>query len=746
MINPIEHAELVAELFKSAAELAPQDRQSFLEERCRSNPELRAEVESLLETHGRAEKFLERPALDLAAENFARTGAFAAGEVVGNYEIVSLIGRGGMGEVYLAQDRQLQRRVALKLVRRGMDTDQTVRRFLHEQRLLASLNHPNIAQLYDAGVTRDGIPFFAMEHVDGTRIDDYCREKGLPVEQRLELFGKVCAAVHYAHQHLVVHRDIKPSNILVTAEGEPKLLDFGIAKLIDAVTNVAPEQTITLQNVLTPEYASPEHVRGEPITTASDVYSLGVLLYELLTGAKPYKIDNRTPVEIARVISEQEPTRPSAVLAVNRKSKIEIRKFLKGDLDNIVLMAMRKEPQRRYASVGQFAADIRRHLDGLPVIARKDTLAYRSSKFIARHRLAVAAAALVGLAVVAALIVSLAQTRNARRQRDLAQRERAKAERINEFLQMMLSSSSQSIFSVSPIPNRRDVTVNQMLDQIAPRIENDLADEPDIRGRVLHTVGSTYASQGKYDSAEKYLRTALDAQSKLHGEDTSEEAAITVELGVLSYREGKLEDSTGLLEKAVKFYREQQQSKTPQFNSARLADALDHLGTAKFLKGDVKSAMPLLNEALQLALDPNLRAREPAMSAMIKMNVGGCAVLAGDLVKGEPLLQEGTAELRPISAEPRWEYGAAVTMLGVAAMNRNNLDEAEKYLAEGEQIYRQTLGDMNPYLRFTVDRHAAALLRKNDLKQAEDKARERWRSPAVFQAIIERPARNPSGR
>src|SRR5437867_934619 len=276
MIDPSEHAQLVAELFKSAAECAPQDRQSFLEERCRSNPKLRAEVESLLKTHDRAERFMERPAVHLAAEDFAQKGAFAAGQIIGHYEIVSLIGKGGMGEVYLAQDRQLHRGVALKLVRRGMDSDEIVRRFKHEQRLLAALNHPNIAQLYEADVTDDGIPFFAMEYVDGTRIDNYCREKDLVVQQRLELFCKVCAAIHYAHQHLVVHRDIKPSNILVTSEGEPKLLDFGIAKLLESESD-GFEQTITLPGVMTPEYASPEHVRGEPITTASDVYSLGVL-------------------------------------------------------------------------------------------------------------------------------------------------------------------------------------------------------------------------------------------------------------------------------------------------------------------------------------------------------------------------------------------------------------------------------------------------------------------------------------
>src|SRR5436190_2291307 len=349
-----ERAGLIAELVKVAAEFEPQARQAFLDRECRSDPDLRAEVESLLQHQAQVSRFIETPALHLAAESLVRAGAFAAGANIGHYEIISLIGKGGMGEVYLAQDQQLRRRVALKLVRRGMDTEAIVRRFQHEQQLLAGLNHPNIAQLYDSGITSDGIPFFAMEYVDGTRVDHHCREKELPIEARLELFGKVCGAVHYAHQHLVVHRDIKPSNILVTADGEPKLLDFGIAKRLDTVTNAAADQTVTLPNVMTPEYASPEHVRGEAITTASDVYSLGVLLYELLTDQKPYKIDNRTPVEIARVITELEPTKPSTAL---RESRIENRdsktaspartdlqftihdsRALRGDLESIVLM------------------------------------------------------------------------------------------------------------------------------------------------------------------------------------------------------------------------------------------------------------------------------------------------------------------------------------------------------------------------------------------------------------------------
>jgi len=363
-------AAQVAEVVKSALDCEPREWPSLLDEACGSDADLRAEVESLLQFQQPAGAFMQQPALHLAARTLVPERELKSEEAIDNYKIISLIGRGGMGDVYLALDRQLHREVALKIVRRGLDTDDLVRRFQREERILASLNHPNIARLYGGGVTQDGLPYFVMEYAEGDRLDIYCEKNKLSIRERLALFRKVCAAVTYAHQRLVIHRDIKPANIRVTAEGEPKLLDFGIAKLLDPAGSPTIEATLTFAAAMTPEYASPEQVLGETITTASDVYSLGVVLYKLLTRQSPYRLTTNRPDEITRAITDQTPERPSTLLTQNQGSK-----FLRGDLDTIVLMAMRKEPSRRYQSVAQFAADIQRHLDGLPVIARKDTVA-----------------------------------------------------------------------------------------------------------------------------------------------------------------------------------------------------------------------------------------------------------------------------------------------------------------------------------------------------------------------------------
>jgi len=605
------------------------------------------------------------------------------------------------------------------------------RHFRREAQILASLNHSNIAQLYGAEITPEGFSFLVMEYVEGVRIDKYCDENHLPINDRLAMFRRVCGAVHYAHQRLIIHRDIKPANILITKEGEPKLLDFGIAKLLDSETPLAGEQTLTFAVAMTPEYASPEQVRGETMTTASDVYSLGVILYELLAGQRPYRIRGRNPVEIARAINEQEPARPSTAIARgDENSKCESAlggrnaKLLKGDLDNIVLKAMRKEPQRRYASVEQLSNDINRHLANLPVIARPDTRRYRAAKFVQRNRVWVATAAILFISLTGGIVATLWQSHLARNQRDLAQHERLKAERINGFLQRMLSFSNQSITSVWPVAEKRDVTVNEMLDQITPQMQAELSDQPDVRAQVERTIGDAYASQGRYDLAERNLRAALNAETQFYGEESLEAADTMSELGVLCYRQLRYDESSRLLEKAVAAYRKQRQASTPGYSAAKFALALKYLGVIKAYQIDPYAGKPLLAEALQVSLSANLKGDERGVLAFNKTDAGANMVYTGEVEKGEALLREALAEYRQISGRPRWEQGSTLTHLGAAAMIKGQFDEAQKFLREGEQIFREILGDKSSYLVANLSRQAVVLLEKNDLNAAEAKARE----------------------
>jgi len=377
---------------------SPEDRTAYLERSCEGDTTLMREVEELMALSTRS--------LDEMADNtpvaFARAApAQPTGRRIGAYQIVREIGRGGMGAVYLAKraDGQFEKEVAIKLLKRGTDTDEILRRFQAEWRILARLDHPNIARLLDAGTTDDGLPYFVMEYVAGLPITRYVLEEQLPITGRLPLFLKVCAAVHFAHQNLIVHRDLKPGNILVTAEGEPKLLDFGIAKLLASGDDTI-ELTLTAERRFTPVCASPEQARGEPVTTASDVYALGALLYEMLADQPPHRFSSSHPSseELARVIGEQEPALPSLA-----SSERETRRLLRGDLDNIVLLALRKEPARRYASVSDLAEDIRRHLEGRPVHARPHTASYLTRRFLGRHKLGVA---ITGLALFATMAVT----------------------------------------------------------------------------------------------------------------------------------------------------------------------------------------------------------------------------------------------------------------------------------------------------------------------------------------------------
>jgi serine/threonine-protein kinase len=657
MAMKTEEWQKVEELLNTALELEPAARQQFLDGL--ADPSLRGQVESLLVCEDKTDGFLMAPALAFSADFFEDDGAEQrAGQTVGRYRIIREIGRGGMGAVFLAErsDGEFQQSLALKIVRRSFADSDLGRRFRQERQILASLNHPNIARLLDGGVSDDGEPFLAMEYVEGLRIDDYCDANSLSTDERLSLFLAVCQGVSYAHQNLIIHRDIKPSNILVTDGGVPKLLDFGIAKLINPEAEGGAGETVTGLRAMTPDYASPEQVRGLSVTTATDVYSLGVLLYELLTGHRPHRLKHRRTDEIVRVICEEEPERPST--AVTRSEEVtgpnratlatltpdtiserrqrtpeQLRRTLRGDLDNIVLMAMRKEPQRRYASLAQLAEDIRRYLEGRPVLAHKDTFSYRTAKFVRRHKAGAVAVVFIGLALVGGIIATVwqarratAQARIASQQRDRARIEAAKAERINAFLQSIFASADPSWYS-SGFGQRGDVKVVDVLEQAGRRIDAELKDEPEIRAELHHTIGTTFQSLGKFELAQTHFDAALNAYRGLYGE-----------------------------------------------RHAKVAEALYYLAASKMGTGDPAGGLALYRQSLDLfhAVDPN-NANVPYLLA----DLCGYLSTTGEPVAAERAGREGLEMARKKYGDEHMLTLTLLSRLGLVYEMRGDLDQAE---------------------------------------------------------------------
>jgi serine/threonine-protein kinase len=489
---------------------------------------LRREIESLLRASEEADREDFLPGTAEAARSRS-TAPVSGTETIGPYRLLKSLGRGGMGDVFKAVREEPYRQiVALKIVKSGLASDEARKRFSMERQILASLNHPNIARLIDGGVTDDDRPYIVMEFVEGESITEYCDGRRLGVEARLRLFQDVCDAVRFAHQNLVIHRDLKPSNILVSQAGRVKLLDFGIAKLINpTLSAVDTPVTATQFRVMTPEYASPEQVRGESLSTSTDVYSLGVVLYELLTGRRPYVLKDRTPHSIAQVVCEQEPTRPSTRVgqtedeleddrrdgrepATTRSTSPErLRRVLRGDLDNIVLMALRKEPHRRYVSVEQFREDVARHLRGDPVIARNPTLRYRAGKYIRRHRTALVATAAALMALTIGLAAALWQADRATFERDRAETARIEAEASLQQSEEVQGFLIDLFRASHPSEAMGDsITGLQLLERGAARAEQ-LADQPVIQARMLDVVGEVYLALDRRDDARPLLGRSL---------------------------------------------------------------------------------------------------------------------------------------------------------------------------------------------------------------------------------------------
>jgi serine/threonine protein kinase/Tfp pilus assembly protein PilF len=693
------------------------------------------------------------------------------GDRIGPYRILHTLGVGGMGEVYLAErvDAEFEQKVAIKAVHAGSLRRGTHSRFKIERQILAQLDHPNIAHLLDGGTLPDGTAYIVMEYVDGVPIDVYCDNNHLDIPARLRLFQTVCAAVHYAHQNLIVHRDLKPSNILVTHAGVPKLLDFGIAKLLD--DERAGPHTLAMTHadlrMLTPDHASPEQVRGEPITTASDVYVLGVLLYKLLTGVGPFVIPSMRLNDIHKAICEKTPPLPShavltdggaaaEALAARNTSAGKLRRTLKGDLDNIIAKAMHKDPARRYGSSQQMSNDIQRYLGGKPVIARRDTVSYRSTKFVQRHWLPLAAVVTIVSLIVAFAATMYVQSERIAAQRDLAAqlRERAelekgRAEEVSNFL--------VSLFKLSdPGENRgNQVTARELLDSGAKRLQGALPDQPETKAALLATVGAVYDSLGQFQDAVPVLKQALTLQPA--SADRSRVDTL-LELSRAQLGAGNLADSEPPLKHALQLAQTDFGAASPEAGRTlwaygRLRHEQGRFGEAKLLyqrglailettnapQTDIASLLDDLAQVYArdqqwklakatyeraLEIDRRLLGDDNPRVATHLHNLAIVAQNMGDLGRAESLYRDAIARQERAYGDEHVETARSRGNFGLLLQREGRLDEAEPQLRTALAVALKLYGPDSYNVAYARVSLGMLLHDKGDLKDAETEYRQ----------------------
>jgi serine/threonine-protein kinase len=772
----------VEELFEQALELPAGERAAFVAAACGGDAELRQEVEALLAADAAAGDFLEQPPHTAGAAALAEAaGVPATGRRIGPYRLLRCLGAGGMGTVFLAQrvDEAFHKQVAIKLVHRDASRPALLRRFQVERQILATLEHPNIARVLDGGTTEDGLQYLVLEYVEGLPIDLYCDRHRLPIAERLELLRQVCAAVHYAHRHLVVHRDLKPSNVLVTAQGVPKLLDFGIAKLLDAAALPAEvEPTRTGVRLLTPHYASPEQVRGEAVTTAADTYALGVLLYQLLTGRLPFGSTTRPQREVERAVCEERPPKPSegvAALVVvggaagvsetgtgpaadtvarNRGLRPEaLRRRLAGDLDRIVFKALRKEPERRYASAAELSEDLQRHLVGLPVRARPDTAAYRLRKFLRRHRLAAALAALLAVALAGFATSMAVQAAQIARQRDRAAAERDKARQVVQLL--------QEVFQVAA-PGGSDgpsISAQELLDQGVEKVGRRLAHQPELRGELLTTLGTLYYNLALFERAEATFRQAIASQQEALGEESMAVAETLTELANSRMSLGDFAAAEQILRRSLDIKRGLVGDDDPS-----IAWGLVALGSARRGQGDHKESEALYRQALDLqrhfsaeddpALIPYLYALAVALqdrgdydgaeahyrqayelqrrafgddhpdTVRYLGQIGTVLDARGEYAAAQEIFEQVVAQSRQLLGDDHPDLAHALVDAASVMESRGDTTGAVAAYREALAIMRRSLGDDHPETVWSIYGLAALHERQGELERAEALYRE----------------------
>ncbi len=693
------HWQQIESLLDHVLDLEPEAQAAYLDAHC-PDPEVRRYIEDLIRADADAPAFLDEDAVRFASPLLEAEPMGLGERQVGPYRLVRELGRGGMGIVYLAAHDDLDRQVALKLVRGGLADPTATARFLHERRVLARLEHPNIARLYDVGVTDDGTPYFAMEWVEGTPLTDFCDAHRLDITARLRLFEAVGRAVQHAHQHFIVHRDLKPSNILVAEETsdkpQVKLLDFGIAKVLaEAEEAITAPQTETAFRRMTLAYAAPEQVQGTAITTATDVYSLGVVLYELLTGQRPYAIQG-SGLEAAQAVLTQEPKRPSTILTGNasttetakaRATTVDqLSRRLQGDLDVICLKALAKEPERRYASAEAFVEDIRRHLAGLPVAARPATARYRVRKFVQRHLQGVfATAAAVGLlALVVTFYTSRLQT-----ERDAAQQEAYKAEQVAAFMADLFSASNPWEEVQGDTLRARD-----LLQRGATRLETELADEPEVQARMMQHIGDLYQQLGLYDEATRLLAQALAIQRETLGPTHPDVARTLRGQAWVAFRQGHFSLADSLAQRALTI-----DESTLGTSNLSVAKDLDVMALARNEQGDYAAAESLHQHTLAL------RQQGGATEVELAQNwheLASSLASQGDYAAAESLEQVALGLYRAHYDPNHPSIAEALSNLAAFAGHLGKLDDAETYNREAIAIKRSVLPPDHPNLAMTL--------------------------------------------
>lgn len=695
----------------------PRDQAARLEELCGNDASLRAEVESLLEAEVHAPAFLDEGADALSIRLFddeAENASLGPTDGVGPYRLIEEIGTGGMGVVYRAEraDGHFEQQVALKVLPRYFETDDRVARFRTERQILASLNHPNIARLLDGGVTSAGHPYLVMEYVEGMPITEYCAARDVPLHDRLRLLQTVSRAVHHAHSNLVVHRDLKPSNILVTENGTVKLLDFGIAKLLNPETAASPPPTTRAgQLLMTPEYAAPEQVQGDDVTTTTDVYQLGVLAYELLVGTRPFHVERSGLPEIKRAVLETPPTRPSAAVrdrdtdegtASVPRPEGRWSRALQGDLDDIVMKALRKEPDRRYTSVEALADDLDRVLTNRPIRARPTTVGYRFQKFVQRNWGPVLSSFAGVLLLVGMSIVYTLQIQN---ERDRARAEAQKSEEVTSFLMDLFEANAPSQALGDTITAA--TLLNRGLEQA-----DALKDQPSVQAQMFDVVGQIYGRLGSYEQAERVLRRAVQIRTRVHGSTDRETVDSRESLGVLLGDAGQYESAERVLRNVL-----EARDTGLQDDVATRAKTKRRLAYVLRRQGRYDEAKVLLEESLPVVEYHVGRRSEEAVA--IKSSLGVVLQNLGEYDASESFYRSVLAERRRQMAPPHPKLAMSINSLATLLMNVGQLEEAQSLFEEALHMREDLFGPEHPKVALTVNNLALVHRLQENFDEAE---------------------------